>query len=312
MPSVFNLTDATLDWLAVLLPGMVALLAFLFILIRRMLAFPYLRTRDECVERIRQDWEQIVSLQIPPAGWLFNRLKRRIVEETALDLMDIASSDEARALDAFFRASGLLDHYKDAAQHQKGWRRWEAIEKLGRMRAAESFPLVVEALGGHSRKSTFEAVRVLGGIGTPEAGAAIIRYIQNGSDCRPGIAEPALFKCYHGDPCQLARATLSADDAVRPVLARVLAEVAIPGPSRPDGVAGRVSRAPCCWAVAVIAASAAASPPSARASASAASFPELSTAPPWRTVYRPPGPMPGRPPGDHRALDHVGIERRRP
>jgi HEAT repeat protein len=97
------------------------------------------------------------------------------------------------------------------------------------MRAAESFTLVVEALGGHSPKSTFEAIRVLGGIGTLEAGAAIIRYIQNGSDCRPGLAEPALFNCYHGDPCQLARATLAADDVARPVLARVLAEVAIPG-----------------------------------------------------------------------------------
>ena len=60
----------------------------------------------------------------------------------------------------------------------------------------------------------------------------------------------------------------------------------MPGPSRPEGVAGRVSIAPCCWATAVIAASVAASPPRARANASAASLPEFSRSPAmsWRTV----------------------------
>jgi len=229
MPSVFSLTDATLDWLALLGPGLVTLLAVLFILIRRIMRARHFRRRAECAMRIRQDWEKIVSLQILPVDWLFDRLKRRMVEETALDRMDIAGPEEARALEAFFQKSGLLDCYKDAARHERGWRRREAIQKLGRMRAAESFPLVVEALGTHSPETTVESVRVLGGIGTPEAGAAIVRYIKNGSDCRPGIAEPALFNCYHGDPCQLARATLMADDLERPVLARVLAEVAIPG-----------------------------------------------------------------------------------
>ena len=60
----------------------------------------------------------------------------------------------------------------------------------------------------------------------------------------------------------------------------------MPGPSRPDGVAGRVSSAPYCPAVAVIAATVAVSPPRARANASAASLPELSrrAAMSWRTV----------------------------
>ena len=69
----------------------------------------------------------------------------------------------------------------------------------------------------------------------------------------------------------------------------------MPGPSSPDGVAGRVSSAPSWWASSDMSATVAASPPSARASACAASLPELSSSPSSssRTVYVPAGPDAG-------------------
>ena len=77
----------------------------------------------------------------------------------------------------------------------------------------------------------------------------------------------------------------------------------MPGPSSPDGVAGRVSSAPSCRAFSVIAATVAASPPIARASACAVSLPELSSRPvsSCRTVYVPPGPIPARLPSIERS-----------
>ena len=87
----------------------------------------------------------------------------------------------------------------------------------------------------------------------------------------------------------------------------------MPGPSSPDGVAGRVSSAPSSRAVSVMAASVAASPPRARASASAVSLPEFSSSPArsWRTVYCPPAPMPGLAALDRLVLRRC-LPRRRP
>jgi hypothetical protein len=96
------------------------------------------------------------------------------------------------------------------------------------MRAPESLFLIVQALEDPCEDTVLDAVRALGSIGTPAAGAAIVERLGRAPELPLGIVVPALSNCYRGDAAGLLRATLEAADQSRPILARVLAEVAVP------------------------------------------------------------------------------------
>ena len=215
-------------WVLVLGSSLVICLVLAFILARRIVRARYFRRRDRCALSVRKDWERIVSGEIPAANWVFQPLRRQTVEDIALDRRDAASPGEARALDAFFRTSGLLDRHQHAAAQGTGWRKRKAIQALGRMRAPESLSLIVQALEDPCQDTALDAVRALGSIGTPAAGAAIVLRLGRAPELPLGIVEPALLNCYRGDAAGLLRATLEAADHSRPILARVLAEVAVP------------------------------------------------------------------------------------
>src|SRR2546430_1737013 len=70
----------------------VALLAF--ILVRRWSRKRYFAKRDKRTFEIRQQWDAIVSGQIPFETWRSIALDRRIIETIALDAFDAAEPEE--------------------------------------------------------------------------------------------------------------------------------------------------------------------------------------------------------------------------
>ena len=104
---------------------------------------------------------------------------------------------------------------------------------LGRMRSLESISTLVASLESGPEGDAVAGIRALGLVGTPEAGAAIIVRLARPFPSPREAVRAALITCFRSDPALLVQKTLSADDGLRPLLARVLAEVAVPG--IPDG-----------------------------------------------------------------------------
>jgi HEAT repeat protein len=223
-PAVWLSAAATLVLIALLL---------LFVLSRRVIRAHWFRIRDRRAQSIRKNWQKIVTGEIPPAQWCSRRLDRQIVEDIALDRMDVASQEEAELLRPFFRDSGLLDQHKYDARKRHGWHRHHALLTIGRMRVLESIPTLVESLEHGPDADAVAGIRALGRIGNPEAGAAIVRRLARPLPSPREAIESALITCFQSDPATLVSLTLLADDSVRPVLARVLAAVAVP--EIPDG-----------------------------------------------------------------------------
>jgi HEAT repeat protein len=112
-------------------------------------------------------------------------------------------------------------------RHGRGWTRRLALIALGRMQLPESISVLSEALQDPNDETVVDAIRGLGQVSTPEAAQAIMRQInQKPTQCPPQILQTALVQCYRSDPEQLLNEVLDAEDVLRPVLARTLAEVA--------------------------------------------------------------------------------------
>ena len=123
------------------------LLLFGFILLRRLIRSRWFRIRDQRLQVVQRYWEEIVSGKIPAAAWCFNRVDRQLVEEIALDRMELAGEDEARRLERFFVESGLFERHKHDARSRRGWRRRHAVLTMGRMRVPEALPVLVHDTG---------------------------------------------------------------------------------------------------------------------------------------------------------------------
>ncbi len=204
--------------------GIAVLLAS--ILLRRLVRTRYLRQRDLHTVRIRRDWDRIINREIRPETWLFEPIDRSIVEEILLDRMDVADPAELGPLKQFLRASGLLDKRVWEVRHSRGWRRRQALLALGRMQIPEGIPAIVEVLTDRNSATLVDAVRGLGKIGTPQAAEPILELLQSGKlSCSPQTLQIALVNCYRGKASQLLRKIPECNDALRPLLARVLAEV---------------------------------------------------------------------------------------
>jgi hypothetical protein len=216
-------------WLGVAVTLCILALLLLFIFLRRLIRARWFRVRDRRGLFVRQHWNEIVSGAIPADTWFFQRVDRQIVEEIALDRMDLADGEEAERLTAFLRDSGLMDRYKYDARKRRGWHRRQSLLTLGRMRAPESVPILIETLEDGPDEDTVSALRALGRIGSTEAGTAIVRRLDRPLPCPREVVELALTTCFRHDPDALVNHLQFADDPVRPVLARVLAEVALPG-----------------------------------------------------------------------------------
>lgn len=204
--------------------GVAMLLAF--ILSRRAIRARYFAHRDSRARYVRQNWEKILSEEIPCGRWFNDRTDRSIVEATILDSIDVADAEGLVPLHRLIRNSGLLDWRIGEVRSCRGWRRRRSLLALGRMKVRESVPTLAGALTDANEGVAIDAVRGLGRVGTIDAAEAILKWILSRRiECPQQILQSAFLSCYRTDPSALLRQVLAADDAIRPILARVLAEV---------------------------------------------------------------------------------------
>jgi HEAT repeat protein len=125
------------------------------------------------------------------------------------------------------RKSGLLERWLLAARAGTDSERAPALVRLGRTRTPEAVAALVEALDDPSDTVAAAALRGLAFCGTPEAGRAVIARIRPKAFTKESILT-TLLTCFGSAPAELLALTGDARDALRPLLARVLAEIECP------------------------------------------------------------------------------------
>jgi len=114
MPSIFEKlwrlgpSAFVLKAIVAAIVGNVLLLAF--ILLRRAYRRRYFSRRDARVFELRQQWDALISGQIPYERWRKKAFDRRIVETIALDAFEAAGPEDSARLLKFLRTSGLIEN----------------------------------------------------------------------------------------------------------------------------------------------------------------------------------------------------------
>src|SRR2546429_9827693 len=80
-----------------------------FILLRRTYRKWYFAKRDARVFELRQDWDRLISGEIPYETWRQKSFDRRIVESIALDALEAAGAGGRERFLAYISASGGID-----------------------------------------------------------------------------------------------------------------------------------------------------------------------------------------------------------
>lgn len=200
-----------------------------YILARRAFRHRYFLRRDRRTFELRQRWHDVLGGALPAEHWRFSPRDREIVETILLDRLEVASTEESASLTKFLRTSGLLDMRIWEARHLRGGRRQAALVSLGRMHAPESIPALAEALEDADAEVRVAALRGLGRTGLPEAAEGILRRAAPGTLLVPASPlQNALLNCGRSCPNLLLGYIRKAEDQVRPLLARVLGEIATP------------------------------------------------------------------------------------
>jgi HEAT repeat protein len=198
-----------------------------FILLRRNYRKRYFRKRDRRVFELRQQWDTLISGEIPFETWRTNSFDRRIIEDMALDAFEAAPADESARLLRFLRAAGLIEKRIFEARTLKGWQRRSALVALGRTRAPEGIPALSEALRDRDLEARNAALRGLGRLGSPEAAEEILHWVAESGLNVPALPlQNALINCCRERPQILLPYLQHAPPKLREVLARVLGEVA--------------------------------------------------------------------------------------
>jgi HEAT repeat protein len=211
--------------------GIISLL--LFILVRRAVRARYFARRDVRNQFIRQHWDAITGGEIPASAWFFDPVDHALVENIALDRLEVAEPAEADRLQIFLGRSGLLDKRIREVRTSGGWARRGAAIALGRMRSVDGVPALSETLKAASGEFAVDVIHALGQVGVPRAADAILERIERMPlQCPLPVLQGALGSCFRSDPNTLLARVLASDDATRPLLARVLADIAQPGVSQ--------------------------------------------------------------------------------
>src|SRR6201998_3061312 len=103
------------------------ILLFAFILLRRSYRTLYFRKRDARVFELRQQWDALISGEIPYETWRTKSFDRRIVETIALDALEAAGPEESTRLLKFLRTSGLIEKRIFEARQFRGWRKMRSL-----------------------------------------------------------------------------------------------------------------------------------------------------------------------------------------
>jgi HEAT repeat protein len=204
-----------------------AALLLAFIMGRRAARRRYFGRRDARARILRRQLPEILTGRILPEAWRRDPLDDRILEEILLDRMEVAGREEADQIRYVLRISGLLDRRIYLARRRRGWRRMRTLVMLGRMRSPEAIPALAEGLDDANEQTAVAAARGLGRYGMPEAAEPILERLELGRLRLPAnVLQSALYHCCRERPSMLLHAIQSSDDELRPVLARVLSEVA--------------------------------------------------------------------------------------
>jgi HEAT repeat protein len=200
-----------------------------FILLRRTYRKWYFANRDARMLAIRQQWDALISGEIPYATWRTKASERELVEAMVLDAYEVANPEEAVRLLTFMRASGLVEKRILEARHYKGWRRHTALVALARTRASEGIRALAEGLRDRDLETQLAALRGLGRMASPEAATEILNWIDDVGLVVPALPlQSALVQTCAERPQVLLPHLQQPDKTVREVLGRVLSEVATP------------------------------------------------------------------------------------
>ena len=200
-----------------------------FILLRRTYRKRFFAKRDARVFEFRQNWDALISGEIPFEKWRTKPFQRRIVETIALDSFEAAGPEESARLLKFLRASGLIEKRIFEARHHHGWRRQRALVALGRTRAPEGIRALAEGLRDKNMETRLAALRGLGRMACPEAAEEILAWVGELGLMVPALPlQSALIQCSAERPQLLLPYLRHAEGPVREVLGRVLGEVASP------------------------------------------------------------------------------------
>ena len=204
-----------------------AMLLLAFIMGRRAARRRYFGRRDERTQALRHQLPGILEGRILPEAWRRDPIDDRILEEILLDRLEVAGEGDAERIRFCLRISGLLDKRIHQARRRRGWRRLHTLVILGRMRCPEAIPALAEGLDDSNEQIAIAAARGLGRYAMPEAAEPILERLEMKSLRLPvNVLQSALYHCCRDRPSLLLRALQFTDDQLRPVLARVLAEVA--------------------------------------------------------------------------------------
>ncbi len=200
-----------------------------FIFLRRSYRKAFFARRDARVFEFRQRWDVIISGKIPFETWRKKPFDRRIVETMALDALEAAGPEESARLLKFMRAGGLIEKLIFEARRLTGWRRMRALVALGRTRAPEGIPALVDALRDRNLEIRLAALRGLARTACPQAGEEILAWASERGLTVPALPlQSALIQCCAEKPQLLLPFVQHAEGQLREVVARVLGEVATP------------------------------------------------------------------------------------
>jgi HEAT repeat protein len=227
------LRDVGLAWLmarAILFSLLGILLLVGFIVFRRWYRGRYFTRLSRRTVALREQWPDILSGKIPGSAWRLNALDCQIVEDILLDNIEVSDRDQLPAFLACLRNSGLLDLRIREARSADGWKRRLALLALGRTRAPEAVPALVEALESPSEETRAAAVRGLGRISSPQAAVPLLDFLVHEElHVSEHTLKDALLNCCREAPEILVPYLNRTKGRTREVIARILGELASPG-----------------------------------------------------------------------------------
>lgn len=199
------------------------------ILLRRTYRKWYFAKRDARVYELRQQWDALISGELPFETWRRKPFDRQIVETIVLDAFEAAGPEESARLLKFLRTSGLIEKRIFEARQFTGWRRMRALVALGRTRAPEGIPALAEGLRDSAVDTRLAALRGLGRMACPQAAEEILAWLEERGLTVPALPlQSALIQCSAERPQLLLPYVQNAEGRLREVLGRVLGDVATP------------------------------------------------------------------------------------
>jgi len=227
------LRDLGLAWLvarAILFSLLGILLLVAFIVFRRWYRGRYFSRLSQRTVILREQWPDILSGKIPGSAWRLKPLDCQIVEGILLDNIEISEKNQLPPFLACLRNSGLLDLRIREARTSEGWQRRSVLLALGRTRAPEAVPALVEALESSSEETRVAAVRGLGRISLPQAALPLLDlFATDELNVPEHTLKNALLNCCREAPEVLLPYLDRTSGSTRELIARVLGELANSG-----------------------------------------------------------------------------------